>query len=106
QFIAFSSEAIDLVTGDTNNSSDAFLATAPSAANDTTAPTASLSPADQPANAIDATTIQFTVTYNDDTALAPVTFGDGDVEVTPPPPARSASACSSRPIRCWTPVTS
>jgi Tol biopolymer transport system component len=83
QFIAFSSEAIDLVTGDTNNASDAFLATAPSAANDATAPTATLA-ATQPAAAIGAATIEFTVTYTDDTALAPVTFGDGDVEVTPP----------------------
>src|SRR5215216_4124365 len=80
-FIAFSSEAVDLVAGDTNNVSDAFLATAPSRAGDDTAPTASVSQTDQPSNFLGANHLDFTVTYNDNDAVATTSIGDGDVEV-------------------------
>lgn len=84
QFIAFSSDAIDLVGGDNNNASDAFLATAPNRAGDTAAPTASVAQTDQPSNFTGSPTIDFTVNYNDNDALATTSFGDGDVEITGP----------------------
>jgi Tol biopolymer transport system component len=83
QFIAFSSEAIDLVGGDNNGASDAFLAGAPNRTEDTQAPTAALS-AVQPSNFLGANHLDFSVTYNDDDAVNINSIGDGDVEITPP----------------------
>jgi Tol biopolymer transport system component len=83
RYIVFSSVAGDLVTGDANGVSDVFVATTPSRqAGDTAAPTASISQADQPSNVTGATTLQFTVSYADDTDLATTSFGDNDVTVT------------------------
>ena len=84
EFVAFSSDAIDLVANDGNNASDAFLASAPNREGDNTAPTAALPAAGQPSNVVDATTLQFSVTYNDDVDLATSSFTNGDVQVTPP----------------------
>ena len=83
QFIAFSSEAIDLVGGDNNGARDAFLAGAPNHEGDDQAPTASVSGA-QPSNFTGATTLDFVVTYNDNDALNINSLGDGDVEITAP----------------------
>ena len=84
QFIAFSSEAIDLVNGDTNGASDAFLATAPDRNGDTVAPTASVSQLDQPSNFIGSPTLDFVVNYNDDVDLAVTSFTNDDIEVSGP----------------------
>jgi Tol biopolymer transport system component len=83
QFIAFSSEAIDLVGGDNNGAGDAFLATAPNREADDVAPTAALA-TDQPSNFLGGDHLDFTVNYNDNDALNLNSFGDGDVEITGP----------------------
>ena len=95
QFIAFSSEAIDLVGGDNNNARDAFLATAPNHESDSQAPTASLAP-DQPSNFLGADHLEFTVTYSDNDAINVNTIGNGDVEITPPGGAPVAATLVSQ----------
>jgi TolB protein len=84
RYIVFSSAAADLVTtGDANGVVDVFVATTPNRqAGDTAPPTASISQADQPSNVTGATTLEFTVSYADDTDLATTSFGDNDVTLT------------------------
>ncbi|HZN65798.1 MAG TPA: CARDB domain-containing protein [Tepidisphaeraceae bacterium] len=83
QFVAFSSTATDLVSGDSNGVADAFVVTAPDRTVDTAAPTAALATV-QPSNNTGGQFLQFAVTYSDNSDLAITSFGNDDVTITPP----------------------
>ncbi len=81
QFVVFSSDATDLVSGDGNGATDIFATGTPQPSEDTTPPTAAVSTTQEPATN-ELTFYDFNVDLHDDVALNTVSVGN--VTVTLP----------------------
>ena len=100
-FVAFTSNATNLVAGDANGASDAFVATAPDRqTGNTQPPTVSISQQAQPPTSTGEQFLQFVVSYTDDVDLATTSFDNNDITVTlpgggAPVPAEKVSSVGS-----------
>ena len=85
RFVAFTSQATNLAAGDGNGAvNDAYLAQTPDRQPGNTNPPTAAVTTPQPVATLGSPFLQFSVTYTDDADLAPATFDNGDITVTPP----------------------